>query len=71
MSTKGPKVKASDTRRRFEQWAQNPQCQANTISAVHGIEMRDVVKFEGGTPTMGQSPFARGRRLLELAKDEE
>jgi hypothetical protein len=47
-----------DTRRRFEQWARNPHCQANVISAVHNIRMADVVKQEGGTPTMGQSPFA-------------
>ena len=50
-----------DTRRRFEQWAQNPQCLANAISAVHNISMGDVVKSEGGEPTMGQSPFAIAR----------
>jgi hypothetical protein len=56
---------SGDTRRRFEQWAQNPNCQANTISAVHGIEMRAVTKYEGGEVTMGQSPFAlaRGRQF--------
>jgi hypothetical protein len=47
-----------DTRRRFEQWARNPGCQANTLSAVHNILMADVVKHEGGHATMGQSPFA-------------
>lgn len=47
-----------DTRRRFEQWARNPHCRANTISAVHNVPMADVTKFEGGKPTMGQSPFA-------------
>jgi hypothetical protein len=50
-----------DTRRRFEQWARNPGCQANVISAVHNIKMTDVVKREGGQPTMGQSPFAIAR----------
>ena len=50
-----------DTRRRFEQWARNPQCQANVISAVHNIKMADVAKLEGGRPTMGQSPFAIAR----------
>lgn len=50
-----------DTRRRFEQWAKNPQCQANSISAVHNISMGDVVKSEGGQLTMGQSPFAIAR----------
>ncbi len=54
-----------DTRRRFEQWARNPGCQANTLSAVHNISMADVVKHEGGRVTMGQSPFAimRGQRF--------
>ena len=28
-----------DTRRRFEQWARNPACEANCISAVHDISM--------------------------------
>ena len=57
-----------DTRRRFEQWIQNPLCEANTISAVHGIEMAEVVRHEGGDPTMGQSPFAiaRGQRFERI-----
>jgi hypothetical protein len=52
-----------DTRRRFEQWAKNPLCQANVLSAVHNVPMADVAQREGGTATMGQSPFAiaRGR----------
>ncbi len=50
-----------DTRRRFEQWARNPACEANTLSAVHGIPMAEVAKREGLTPTMGQSPFAIAR----------
>ena len=54
---------AGDTRRRFEQWVQNPRCAANTVSAVHGVKMADVVEFEGGMPTMGQSPFALARGL--------
>lgn len=54
-------MKRHDTRRRFEQWARNPECEANTVSAVHGIGMDKVVIAEGGTPTMGQSPFALGR----------
>lgn len=47
-----------DTRRRFEQWARNPQCQANVISAVHNIRMAEVATLEGAKATMGQSPFA-------------
>src|SRR5687767_8182075 len=50
-----------DTRLRFEQWARNPACEANTLSAVHGIPMVDVAKAEGGRITMGQSPFALAR----------
>jgi len=54
-------VEHRDTRRRFEQWARNPQCEANVVSAVHGIKMKDVVKLEGFPPTFGQSPFAIAR----------
>ena len=50
-----------DTRLRFEQWARNPACSANTLSAVHGISMAEVAKAEGGKVTMGQSPFALAR----------
>lgn len=50
-----------DTRLRFEQWARNPACGANTLSAVHGISMAEVAKAEGGKVTMGQSPFALAR----------
>ncbi|OQC42066.1 MAG: hypothetical protein BWX64_00448 [Acidobacteria bacterium ADurb.Bin051] len=50
-----------DTRRRFEQWARNPECLANTLSAVHGVPMAVVARSEGLTPRMGQSPFALAR----------
>lgn len=50
-----------DTRLRFEQWARNPACGANTLSAVHGISMAEVAKAEGGKVSMGQSPFALAR----------
>lgn len=52
-----------DTRLRFEQWARNPRCHANTLSAVHGISMAEVAESEGIKPTMGQSPFALARGL--------
>src|ERR1043166_5448113 len=52
-----------DTRLRFEQWARNPACEANTLSAVHGIPMVDVARAEGGRITMGQSPFALARGM--------
>jgi hypothetical protein len=54
-------VKHRDTRRRFEQWARNPHCEANAVSAVHGIKMADVARSEGIEPTFGQSPFAIAR----------
>jgi hypothetical protein len=49
-----------DTRRRFEQWASNPHCSANTTSAVHNVRMVDVAKRVGISPTFGASPFALG-----------
>ena len=54
-------AKRRDTRARFEQWARNPRCRANTLSAVHGIRMARVAEAEGVSPTMGQSPFALAR----------
>jgi len=50
-----------DTRLRFEQWARNPSCRANTFSAVHGIKMADVAAADGVPPSTGQSPFAIAR----------
>jgi len=50
-----------DTRRRFEQWARNSACEANTLSAVYGISMAKVAEREGLKPSMGQSPFAIAR----------
>ncbi len=52
---------AKDTRRRFEQWARNPSCAANTVSAILNVRMADVAKAEGGTIPFGQSPFALAR----------
>jgi hypothetical protein len=50
-----------DTRLRFEQWAKNPLCMANAVSAVHNVRMSEVAKREGVPPTFGQSPFAIAR----------
>ena len=61
MSKLPPVKERRDTRLRFEQWARNPVCEANTLSAVHGIPMVDVAKAEGSRITMGQSPFALAR----------
>lgn len=49
-------------RRRMEQWLQNAECEANTLSALLGVSMLDVAQQEdpsikGG----GQSPFAIAR----------
>jgi hypothetical protein len=46
---------------RFEQWAKNPTCAANAISAVHNVRMDTVAKFENVETTFGQSPFAIAR----------
>jgi hypothetical protein len=61
MLTEKPDKGRRDTRLRFEQWARNPACEANTLSAVHGIPMVEVAKAEGSQITMGQSPFALAR----------
>ena len=61
MPTNKPDKGRRDTRLRFEQWARNPACEANTLSAVHGIPMVEVAKAEGSQITMGQSPFALAR----------
>ena len=58
MTTKFRDDSNRDTRRRFEQWARNPRCQANVISAVHNVRMSEVAALEGAKATMGQSPFA-------------
>jgi hypothetical protein len=46
---------------RFEQWANNPGCEANTMSAVHNVKMANVAVRAGVTPTFGASPFALAR----------
>ncbi len=54
-----------NTRARFEQWAKNPTCEANTLSAVHNIRLDAAAQAVGLTPSFGQSPFAiaRGNRF--------
>ncbi len=56
---------AQDTRRRFEQWARNPRCTANALSAIVNLPMRKVAEAEGAKAPFGQSPFAlvRGRKF--------
>lgn len=54
-----------NTRGRFEQWAKNPTCAANTLSAVHNIRLDLAARAIGLSPSFGQSPFAiaRGNRF--------
>jgi len=54
-----------NTRGRFEQWAKNPTCDANTLSAVHNIRLDMAAKAAGIKVSFGQSPFAivRGNRF--------
>ncbi|MGD9795642.1 MAG: hypothetical protein AB7V43_19420 [Acidimicrobiia bacterium] len=54
-----------NTRGRFEQWAKNPTCEANTLSAVHNIRLDKAAEAIGIDATFGQSPFAitRGNRF--------
>lgn len=57
--TKQRRPEASrDTRMRFEQWAKNPRCEANAISAVHNVKMAKVAEHAGLEPSFGASPFA-------------
>jgi hypothetical protein len=54
-----------NTRGRFEQWAKNPTCAANTLSAVHNVRLDKTAEAVGVEPSFGQSPFAiaRGNRF--------
>ena len=54
-----------ETRRRFEQWARNPECHSNVISAVHNIKMGAAARREDkNAPRDGQSVFALQRGLV-------
>ena len=53
-----------ETRRRFEQWARNPESHSNIVSAVHNVKMGAAARKENpNIPREGQSIFAllRGR----------
>ncbi len=51
-----------ETRRRFEQWARNPECQSNIASAVHNVKMGTAARHENpNAPQDGQSVFALAR----------
>lgn len=50
-----------NTRGRFEQWAKNPTCEANTLSAVHNVRLDKAAEATGIPASFGQSPFAIAR----------
>ena len=52
-----------NTRLRFEQWAKNPSCEANTLSAVGNIRIDKIAQSLGIPSMSGQSPFAFARGL--------
>jgi hypothetical protein len=58
-----PKPTRRDTRRRIEQLAKNPLCEANALSAVHDVPMDEVAKSVGIESKFGQSRFAITRGL--------
>ena len=53
----------ANTRIRFEQWANNPECEANTVSAVLNVKMGKVAEELGYPNTKAPSPFAIVRGL--------
>lgn len=61
--SKDIELSAVNTRVRFEQWASNPECQANTVSAVMNVRMGDVAKSLGFDDRKASSPFAIARGL--------
>ncbi len=52
---------SGDLRRRLEQYAANPRCEANVRAAFHGTAMREVARRVGIDAPFGQSPFALQR----------
>jgi hypothetical protein len=51
-----------ETRRRFEQWARNPECHSNVTSAVHNVKMGAAARRENpNAPRDAQSVFALER----------
>lgn len=50
-----------NTRMRFEQWAKNSTCEANTLSAVHNVRLDKAAEKIGLDASFGQSPFALAR----------
>lgn len=61
MPAKKVELARTNTRVRFEQWAKNPECEANTVSAVLNVRVGAVAKSLGYEDTKGTSPFAVAR----------
>jgi len=57
-SAKDSQLSAINTRVRFEQWAKNPQCAANTVSAVLNVPMGKVAEKVDLPNRKSVSPFA-------------
>lgn len=51
-------ARSPNTRRRLEQFLDNTRCEANVLSAVHGVPMADVAGSMGLEVASGQSSFA-------------
>ncbi len=64
MTTGNLEVARTNTRARFEQWAKNPECQANTVSAVLNVSVTAVAKQLGYEPKNMKPEFAVQRGML-------
>lgn len=63
----------TNTRARFEQWAKNPECKANTVSAVLNVDVKSVARKLGYEPKNMKPEFAVQRGMLfehSLFKDD-
>lgn len=57
-------IARTNTRARFEQWAKNPECQANTVSAVLNVDVTSVARKLGYEPKNMKPEFAIQRGML-------
>lgn len=57
-------IARTNTRARFEQWAKNPECKANTVSAVMNVEVTKVARRLGYEPKNMRPDFAVQRGML-------
>jgi hypothetical protein len=64
METNNLEIARTNTRARFEQWAKNPECHANTVSAVLNVNVTAVAKQLGYSPKNMKPDFAIQRGML-------